>query len=120
MVMDIKQVSSPPLSPALPQARPAAPAPAPAASSAAPAAPQSKESSVDQARLAAAVKELNKSLESRNTGIEFSVDKEAHTTIVKVVDQSTKEVLRQIPTEEALEMAKALDKMQGMLIQNQA
>jgi flagellar protein FlaG len=119
MVMDIKQVSSPPLSPALPQARPAAPAPAPAAS-AAPAAPESKGSTVDQARLAAAVKELNKSLESRNTGIEFSVDKEAHTTIVKVVDQSTKEVLRQIPTEEALEMAKALDKMQGMLIQNQA
>jgi flagellar protein FlaG len=115
--MDIKQVANPPVSPAQQQARPvpAASAPAPSAGVAAP-----EKSPVDQKQLAAAVEELNKSVGAKNTGLEFSVDKEAHETIVKVVDQSTKEVLRQIPSEEALEMAKALDKMQGLLIQNQA
>jgi flagellar protein FlaG len=118
--MDIKQVANPPQSPAPQQQRVAAPAspttgPAPSAGVAA-----QPKSAVDKEQLEAAVKELNKSYGTMNTGLEFSVDKEAHETIVKVVDQSTKEVLRQIPSEEALEMAKALDKMQGLLIQNQA
>ncbi|MFD2272939.1 flagellar protein FlaG [Undibacterium arcticum] len=36
--------------------------------------------------------------------------------MVKVVDQRTQEVIRQMPSPEALEIAKALDKMQGLLI----
>jgi flagellar protein FlaG len=113
--MDIKQVATQAQNPAVQQTR----TPAPSAGVTAPPA-TAKQAAVSTEQLDAAVKALNKSLESTQTGIEFSVDKEAHTTIVKVVDQSTKEVLRQIPSEEALEMAKALDKMQGLLIQNQA
>jgi flagellar protein FlaG len=42
--------------------------------------------------------------------------------VVKVVDQTTKEVLRQIPTPEALEIAKALESKSstGLLIQQTA
>ena len=63
--------------------------------------------SLDQ--LSRAVQELNQSSQARSQGLEFSIDTDTRRTVVKVIDQSTKEVLRQIPTPEALEIAKALD-----------
>lgn len=67
-----------------------------------------------------AVKNINKALEDLSQNLEFTVDSDSNRTIVKVVDQSTKEVLRQIPSEEALEIAKALDQAQGLLIRQKA
>lgn len=52
--------------------------------------------------------------------LQFTVDDETDTPIVKVVDRATKEVIRQIPSEEAIELSKALDKISGLLIKNQA
>lgn len=70
-----------------------------------------------QAELDQAVKNINKTLQEQNQGLEFTVDSDTQRTIVKVVDQKTKEVLRQIPSEEALEISKALDNFQkGLLI----
>jgi len=40
--------------------------------------------------------------------------------VVKVIDQETKEVLRQIPTKEALEIAKSFDTAKGFLISQSA
>jgi flagellar protein FlaG len=40
--------------------------------------------------------------------------------VVKVIDQNTQEVVRQIPSKEALEIAKSLDKMRGLLIRQTA
>ena len=40
--------------------------------------------------------------------------------MVKVVDQSTKEVIRQIPSEEMLAIAKALDSLKGLLVRQTA
>lgn len=56
-----------------------------------------------------AVTQLNKAPQTQSQGLEFSIDQDSKRTVVKVIDQSTKEVLRQFPTEEALEMAKSLD-----------
>jgi flagellar protein FlaG len=69
-----------------------------------------------------AVSELNQSQQARSQGLEFSVDSDTQRTVVKVIDQSTKEVLRQIPTPEALEIAKALEakSTKGVLIQQTA
>jgi flagellar protein FlaG len=72
------------------------------------------------------VKELNKTMASLKQGVEFSIDSDTHETIIKVVDQQTKEVIRQYPSKEALEIAKSLaesksaDKLQGLFIQQQA
>jgi flagellar protein FlaG len=71
-------------------------------------------------QLEKAVADLNKAMKTVAPGIEFSVEQDTHMTVVKVVDQNTREVLRQMPTEETLEIAKALDKLQGLLIRNQA
>lgn len=70
--------------------------------------------------LSQAVKNINKALQEQARGLEFTVDSDSHRTIVKIVDQKTKEVLRQIPTEETLEIAKALDQAQGLLIRQKA
>lgn len=68
----------------------------------------------------AAVANINKSLQTLNQDIVFSVDHDSQRTIVKVVDEKTKEVIRQIPTPEALEIAKALDTVKGLLIKQTA
>jgi len=50
----------------------------------------------------------------------FSIDEDTGKTIVKVVDASTDEVIRQIPSEEIISIAKALDKLQGLLVEQKA
>jgi flagellar protein FlaG len=70
-------------------------------------------------QLAQAVKSLNKAMESRAQGLEFSIDSDSHRTIIKVIDQKTKDVIRQIPSEEALQIASALEQAQGGLLISQ-
>lgn len=68
----------------------------------------------------AAVKKLNESMTASSQTLEFSVDHDSKEIVVKLIDQSTKEVLRQIPSVEALQIAKSIDKMQGLLIHQTA
>jgi flagellar protein FlaG len=67
-----------------------------------------------------ALHNINKSMQSLSQEIQFSIDPDTDRTIVKVVDQRTQEVIRQMPSTEALEIAKALDRLQGLLIRQQA
>ena len=74
-------------------------------------------------QLREAVSQLNKASQDKSQGLEFSIDNDSKRTVVKVIDQTTKEVLRQIPTPEALEIAKALESKSstaGLLIQQTA
>ena len=74
-------------------------------------------------QLKEAVARMNKASQDKSQGLEFSIDNDSKRTVVKVIDQTTKEVLRQIPTPEALEIAKALEAKSstaGMLIQQTA
>jgi flagellar protein FlaG len=67
-----------------------------------------------------AIENINNSMRALSQGLEFSIDDDSKRLIVKVVDQQTKEVIRQMPSAEALEIAKALDRVQGLLIRQQA
>ena len=78
----------------------------------------SKEPSREQ--LDKAVSALNQSSQMKTQGIEFSIDEDSQRTVVKVIDQETKEVLRQIPTREAMELAKTFDSTKGSLISQSA
>ena len=51
-----------------------------------------------------------------NSAVECTVDDDTQLTVVKVIDKGTKEVIRQIPSEEMLAIAKALDTVQGLLV----
>lgn len=69
----------------------------------------------------AAADKINKALQNLvSSSLEFSVDQDSGRTIVRVVDVETKDVIRQIPNEEALAIAKSLDKLQGVLIRQKA
>ena len=74
----------------------------------------------DAAEVTKAVGEINKAMRALSRNIEFSVDTDSQRTVVKVIDQETREVIRQMPTVEALEIGKALEKVQGLLIRQTA
>jgi flagellar protein FlaG len=69
-----------------------------------------------------AVQKINETVKSLNqsVGLEFSTDEDTKIRLVKLVDTNSKEVLRQIPTEEVVTIAKALDKLQGLLVRDKA
>jgi flagellar protein FlaG len=52
--------------------------------------------------------------------LNFSIDEESGRTVVKVIDKTTDEVIRQFPSKEVLDIARALDKLQGLLIKEKA
>jgi flagellar protein FlaG len=52
--------------------------------------------------------------------LQFSIDDTTGKTIIKITDATTGEMIRQIPSEELLAIARSLDKMQGMLLRQEA
>lgn len=74
----------------------------------------------DAAQIAQAVEEVRAAITPVAQNLRFSIDKDINRTIVKVVDASTDEVIRQIPSEEIIAIAKAMDKLQGLLIKQEA
>jgi len=66
------------------------------------------------------VNKINKAIQSISRDLEFSVDEDTKMNIVKVVDMKTKDVIRQFPSEEVLAIAKALDKLHGLLLREKA
>jgi flagellar protein FlaG len=73
---------------------------------------------VDVATVKAAAEQINKLVQQFDRHLQFTVDEETDTHVVKVIDTQSKEVIRQMPTEEMLAIAKALDKLQGLLIKD--
>jgi len=103
---------------AAPAQPPAGRAPAAATQTATAVAPTDDTGSIDA--LKDAVGKLNQSMQTQSQSLEFSIDEDSKRTIVKVIDQATREVVRQIPTEEALQIAKSLDNLTGLLISQRA
>ena len=82
--------------------------------------PASDKSATPSDKLADVVKHLNDYVQSIQSDLQFSVDEDSGRTVVKVVDTQTKEVIRQFPSEEALNLAKTLPKGEGLLIRAKA
>lgn len=64
------------------------------------------------------VKELEKKLSMLNTQLKISIDEDTDMVVVKVIDKETKKVIRQIPPEYVLKIAKYLDEITGLLYNN--
>lgn len=71
-------------------------------------------------QLADAVKALNERYATQRTDLRFTVDKESGNTVVAIVDSKDGTVLRQIPSEEALRISRALSQTRGSLIEQLA
>jgi flagellar protein FlaG len=67
-----------------------------------------------------AAQAANEFISHVNDNLQFSVDDDTGKTIIKVVDSTTHEVIKQIPSEEMIAIAKAMDKLKGLLIQQKA
>ena len=75
---------------------------------------------VDAKELADAIEKVQDFTKTVANELKFSIDKDSGQTVVKIVDTATDEVIRQIPSEEMLAIAQALDKIQGVLIKQKA
>lgn len=68
-----------------------------------------------------AVKEMKQLVEPMvPNGLQFSIDDTTGKTVVRVTDAQTGEMIRQIPSEELLAIARSLDRMQGLLLRQEA
>jgi len=67
-----------------------------------------------------AVKRISDFVAPTQSEISFSIDEVSGVQVVKIMDSQSNEVIRQFPSKEAIEIARALDKLQGLLIKDKA
>jgi flagellar protein FlaG len=84
--------------------------------------PASAPTNVDEAEhTRQAVADANRQLAQKASELTFEFDENSSRVIVKLVDKQTGQVLRQIPSKEALEIARALqDESSGALLRTDA
>ena len=67
-------------------------------------------------RLSEALKTLMQAVEHLANRLNFTTDEDTGRLVIKVIDRDTKQVIRQIPPEELLSLAKRLEELRGILI----
>ena len=70
--------------------------------------------------LTKAVSRLNDYVQNLSRDLQFSIDEETGYTVITVTDSATQEVIRQIPSGEALAIAHSLEKDQGVILRAKA
>lgn len=73
---------------------------------------------LSKTELKSSVDAINRFLEN-NSEVHFSIDDDSGVSVIKVIDTETKEVLRQFPSEQSLEIGKHLT-TKGLLIDSEA
>ncbi len=66
-------------------------------------------------RLEDSVSQLKNLVQSVQRDLQFSIDDFSGRTVITVLDSKTEEIIRQIPSEEVLALAKSIDSMKGVL-----
>lgn len=67
------------------------------------------------------IESMNKTMQQNNSSLEFSVDDSSKRVLVKLIDTSTGDVIRQIPSKEILAIAQSIEQMQqGLLLNKKA
>jgi flagellar protein FlaG len=85
-----------------------------------------KKEALNKDELADVVTKINTAFQNEKRSIQFKLDDDSGRTIIKVVDQKTGEEIKQIPSEEMLEISRRLsdqldkEDLSGMLIKSRA
>jgi flagellar protein FlaG len=74
----------------------------------------------DRNTVEAAARSVREFVQPINSNLEFSVNDDTGQLVVRIIDRSTKEVIRQMPSEEMLALAKALDSIKGLFVKQTA
>lgn len=72
--------------------------------------------SIQERTIISAIESANKKLVGADREFEFSVHEKTKQIMVKILDKSTKEVVREIPSEKILDMIAAMCEMSGLLV----
>ncbi|MDH4085391.1 MAG: flagellar protein FlaG [Nitrospira sp.] len=73
----------------------------------------------ERSRIEQAAAKVSEVLSQANPQLRIRVDDETEQVVVKVVEQESGEVIRQIPPEELLDLEKYLSSLKGLLLQEQ-
>lgn len=76
--------------------------------------------SISDDQVQQAVDQIKIAIDKLTQDLRFSIDEDTGKTVVKVLDSETQEVIRQFPSEEAISIARTLDKVQGLLFNDKA
>ncbi len=79
-----------------------------------------KTSKYNRDDLMKATEKINKVVSLYASELKFTIDESSGADVVKVIDLGTKEVIRQIPSEEMIRIAESIDRLQGLLVRQQA
>lgn len=79
-----------------------------------------QEEEPNRASLDKVVADLNRNIQRTTRALIFTIDERHGKPIVSVVDKETDKVIRQIPSEVALQVADALDEVAGALVSEHA
>ena len=74
-----------------------------------------REPIISSKELEAKIVELNEAMVSRNQAVLFSTDPQTGKDVVKVTNKSTGELIRQMPSVEALKAMQNIDQMMGLI-----
>lgn len=74
----------------------------------------------DVEKVEAAVSQISDFVQNFQRDLQFSIDEDSDRLVVKVVDSETQEVIRQIPSEEMLRIARKLDSTESLILREQA
>ena len=83
-----------------------------------PAAPKidiNREPIISSKELEAKISELNEAMVSRNKAVLFSTDPQTGKDIVRITNSNTGELIRQMPSVEALKAMQNIDQMMGLI-----
>jgi flagellar protein FlaG len=80
-----------------------------------------KQPAPDRAQLEQVIKDIKQLVKPMvSNGLNFSIDDSTGKAIVRITDGETGEMIRQIPSEEMMEIARSVDRMQGLLLRQKA
>lgn len=73
------------------------------------------------AQLQRLINSMNKAIQQGSSNLEFTMDNDSERILVRLIDTSTGDVIRQIPSEEILAIAQSIEQMQqGLLLDKEA
>jgi flagellar protein FlaG len=84
-------------------------------------APQSVKAALSSDELKNLASEIQRKVSAISSDLQFSVDQETGKDLIRVTDRTTKKIVWQFPSEEALNITKALDQYQkGVMLNRKA
>lgn len=84
------------------------------------AAPQTGQADLTESEVNSAIRAANAALKQVTNDLEFARDKETGKIVVRIIDASTHQIIRQFPSDEMLAIARALDRFEGFLLKEKA